>query len=199
MSKFSAMGSAFAGTAQMCTCHNRQQIKEMDVTKDPILRHALPHETIYFAFKSNRHSHIFTNLAYIAIKGDFATSTRRWVERYEYYEQAITHVQFETGGAGLTTGGRDVVLTFNTPRGKEEIEIWKNEQEVAHRFYKVLATLSQIQGRNRQLYHLGQTIASKVVLDKHEDFFKVIEETSEALLEKYAPRSYGKVFEDLGY
>ncbi|KAJ3075971.1 hypothetical protein HDU98_006282 [Podochytrium sp. JEL0797] len=190
--------SAFTGTTQVCTCLNRQQIQQINTANDPILKHTLPHETVFFAFKSTRHSHIFTDLAYIVIKGDFSTSTRRWVERFEYYEQAITDVRFETAGAGVTTGGRDVVISFHTPRGREEIDIWKNEIEIAHRFYKVIATLAQVQGKNRQLHNLSGSFASRVVLEKAGDVAEVAAKTAEALLERYSPRSYAKVFTELG-
>ncbi|KAJ3097813.1 hypothetical protein HK100_005252 [Physocladia obscura] len=199
MNKLRAIGASLSGTSEISTCLNRQQISEIDLTRDPLLKHALSHETIFFVFKSTRHSYIFTDLACIAVKGDDATSTRRWVERFEYYEQSITDVRFETGGAGITTGGRDVVLSFHSSRGREEIEIWKNEIEIAHYFYKALVKLAQVQGKNRQLFSLSAGLAAKLVVGNGTDFSKAVTDYAEDILERYSPRSYGKVFTELGY
>ncbi|KAJ3075975.1 hypothetical protein HDU98_006286 [Podochytrium sp. JEL0797] len=191
---FSTVGTVYP----VCTCLDRKQIQEINAANDSILCHVLPYETIFFAFKSTGHSHIFTDLAYIVIKGDCSTSTRRWVERNEYYEQAITNVRFENAGAGVNTGGRDVVISFFNSRGHQEIDIWKNEIEVAHKFYKVLATLSQVQGKNKQLYALASAFTGKIVVEKGGDVADVVAETAEKLLERYSPRSYAKVFVELG-
>ncbi|KAJ3115991.1 hypothetical protein HK100_001190 [Physocladia obscura] len=199
MNKIKSIGSSLTGTSEVSTCLNRQQIRDHNVANDPIFKHVLQHETIFFVFKSARHSFIFTDLAVIAVRGESSTSTRRWVDRFEYYEEPISDVRFETAGAGVTTGGRDVVLSFTTARGREEIEIWKNEIDIAHHFYKALATLAQVQGKNRQLFALAEAIAAKVVIGNGTDFSKIVIDSVEDIIEKYAPRSYGKVFTELGF
>ncbi|KAJ3027593.1 UNVERIFIED_CONTAM: hypothetical protein HDU68_003526 [Siphonaria sp. JEL0065] len=97
--------------------------------------------------------HLFTDLAYISIRGEHAVSHKRFIDRVEYYEGSVSNVCFETAGLGITD--RDVELKFNIGNNHVSIDIWKNEIEVAKMFYKALLALSHEQAKNRELLKLS--------------------------------------------
>ncbi|KAJ3414726.1 hypothetical protein HDV05_006163 [Chytridiales sp. JEL 0842] len=154
---FKNIASDLSGSADVCKVLNRAQLQG-----EPILSYLLPHEVGYFAFKSGKEIHIFTDLAYITITGANATTTRKYVDRHEYYESHITNVCFETAGMGISD--RDVELKFNMDGRSVSIDIWKNEIETAKVYYKFLVELSHVQARNKIMYNLVTSTIGKMTM-----------------------------------
>ncbi|KAJ3027592.1 UNVERIFIED_CONTAM: hypothetical protein HDU68_003525 [Siphonaria sp. JEL0065] len=134
------------GSADVCHCIPREKFQE-----DPLLSYLLPHETPYMMFKAAKETHLFTDLAYISIKGESAVSKKRFVDRIEFFEQIVSNVCFETAGMGVTD--RDVELKFEMGSVAVSIDIWKAEVEAAKKLYRALLILSHEQAKNRELLH----------------------------------------------
>ncbi|KAI9318862.1 hypothetical protein BDR26DRAFT_885243 [Obelidium mucronatum] len=102
-------------------------------------------------FKAAKEIHLFTDLAYISIKGESAVSQKRFVDRIEFFEQIVSNVCFETAGMGITD--RDVELKFEMGATAISIDIWKAEIESAKKLYRALLILSHEQAKNREMLH----------------------------------------------
>ncbi|KAI9321959.1 hypothetical protein BDR26DRAFT_904505 [Obelidium mucronatum] len=187
------------------------------MAQEGILHFLLPHETAYIMFKGPKEVHIFTDLAYVSIRGENAISTRRFIDRIEYTESIISNVCFETAGMGLTD--RDVELKFQIGGHHISIDIWKNEIEGAKLFYKALLVLSHLQAKNKELLKLSldalprflpgksEGVASGVTqygegiakeqLDQAAGFSyaRTVIATAQYLQSQLIPRSYRDVFE----
>lgn len=55
-------------------------------------------EKIYFLIKTKADEYCFTNLALIHVDGEKATSSKKTLKRYSYYENEISDVFLETAG-----------------------------------------------------------------------------------------------------
>jgi hypothetical protein len=55
-------------------------------------------ETPYVMLKSAREEFIFTDVAYIAIKGHESVGTKKYVHRYEWHECILSNVTLTTPG-----------------------------------------------------------------------------------------------------
>lgn len=190
---FKNMTSELTGSSDIC-----HALGPDTFNNDPLLAFLLPGETAYFMFKSTKEAHIFTNLAYISLKGQSAVNTRRFVDRYEYSEGGITNVCFETAGASLSD--RDVELKFTTNTGVcVSIDIWKKEFDVALGFYKKLVMLSLAQAKNRALLMMAQASLGKVTCAlagaEPGALAQSIRVSAEGIYAAYAPASYREVFE----
>ncbi|KAJ3057545.1 hypothetical protein HK097_000011 [Rhizophlyctis rosea] len=160
---FKNITSDITGSSDICHVLTAAQFSE-----EPSLSFLLPNETPFVVFKSTKETHIFTDLAYISIKGQSATNTRRFIDRHEYYESHITNICFETAGIGATD--RDVELKFNVGvSGTVSIDIWKKEIDVAKEFYKRILKLSHAQARNRNLMTSAENALQKLTFNLSSD------------------------------
>ncbi|KAJ3243362.1 hypothetical protein HDU78_000558 [Chytriomyces hyalinus] len=176
--------------------------------KDPIISYLLPHETAYIMFKSGKETHLFTDLAYVSIKGVTAGTSRRYLDRIEYTEAPISDVCFETAGYGITD--RDVELKFTMGAKRISIDIWKNEIQTALGYYRAILIISHEQAKNRELMALSVDALSRLMpanvvvveADKELSVGEAVAlqavKAASFLHRQYSPQSYKHVFENLG-
>ncbi|KAJ3045889.1 hypothetical protein HDV00_006155 [Rhizophlyctis rosea] len=188
---FKNITSDLTGSSDICHVLTPAQFAD-----EPALSFLLPNETAYVVFKSTKESHIFTNLAYISIKGQSATNTRRFIDRHEWFDEHVFNVCFETAGYGPTD--RDIELKFRIGTSLNvSIDIWKKEVEVAKEYYKKLLTLSHVQGRNRFLMSQSDKLVQKLTMNLSDPkiLLSTIKEVTEGLHESYGPVCYRSVWE----
>ncbi|KAG7388036.1 hypothetical protein PHYBOEH_008028 [Phytophthora boehmeriae] len=114
-------------------------------------QYLLPTETIMFSLQSTKEEFTFTNHALLKIAGSNSTTTRKLTERYDYRNETIKQVQFET--AGLVD--RDCEIKFKIGSKSVSIDVAKAEQADAQDFYKVLELLSRQQIANNHAWEHG--------------------------------------------
>jgi hypothetical protein len=179
--------SDLKGTSDICKC-----IPKEGFNAEPVMEFLLPGEIPYILLKSKQEEHIFTNLGYLVFHGENATTTRRMMQRFDYFEHKIQNVLYETAGMGMTD--RDVELKFQVGTKAVSIDIWKNEAQIAIKYYKSLVTLAHHQARNQTLLDLAKTALNGV---------KSTEQASNAFLwadhclKNYVPVSYDFVFQGI--
>ncbi|ETI41499.1 hypothetical protein L914_12773 [Phytophthora nicotianae] len=133
-----------------------------DFSKCLASEYLLPNETIAFSMVSVKEEFTFTNMALILLEGENATTTRKLVERYDYKNNTITHVKFESAGHV----DRDCEIKFNIGAKGISIDIAKSEQTSAQGIYKVMELLSRAQVANERLWEistLGMNHASEAL------------------------------------
>ncbi|KAG6949528.1 hypothetical protein JG687_00014804 [Phytophthora cactorum] len=122
-----------------------------DFSKCLASEYLLPNETIAFSMVSVKEEFTFTNMALIVLEGENATTTRKFVERYDYKDSAIKHVKFESAGHV----DRDCEIKFHIGGKSISIDIAKGEQTSAQGIYKVLELLSRAQVANERLWEIS--------------------------------------------
>ncbi|GAB9469404.1 P-loop containing nucleoside triphosphate hydrolase [Globisporangium polare] len=103
-------------------------------------------EEILFAFQSANEEFVFTDQALSTVCGENATTTRKLVLRYEYRENPLSKVQFETTGRV----DRECEIKFQIGEYLIFIDIAKKEEELVKTHYKTLS-LEQQSARHKQL------------------------------------------------
>ncbi|RLN93535.1 hypothetical protein BBJ28_00021292, partial [Nothophytophthora sp. Chile5] len=116
------------------------------------LQYLLPSENIMFSLQSTKEEFTFTNHALLKIAGSSSTTTRKLTERYDYRNETIKQVRFET--AGLVD--RDCEIKFRMGSKDVSIDVAKAEQADAQDFYKVLELLSRQQIANEHAWEFGR-------------------------------------------
>lgn len=96
-------------------------------------------EKIYFVIKSKSDEYCFTNLAFIHLDGQSATSKKRLLKRYPYRHFHPSNVCIETAG----TMDLDVELKFSLNGEYFSIDIDKKEIEQVRDIYKALIAISE--------------------------------------------------------
>eukprot|EP00644_Phytophthora_capsici_P001167 jgi/Phyca11/129653/e_gw1.86.137.1 len=114
-------------------------------------QYLLPTETIMFSLQSTKEEFTFTNHALLKIAGSNSTTTRKLTERFDYRNETITSVKFET--AGLVD--RDCEIKFKMGGKSVSVDVAKAEQADAQDFYKVLEMLSRRQIENNRAWEHG--------------------------------------------
>lgn len=110
-------------------------------------------EKIYFVIKSKSDEYCFTNLAFIHLDGQSATSKKRLLKRYPYRHFSPSAVMIETAG----TMDLDVELKFNLGNQAFSIDIDKKQIEKVKDIYKALIAIGE------RCYQIGQ---EEAVLNK---------------------------------
>lgn len=95
-------------------------------------------EQIYFVIKSKMDEYCFTNVAFIHLDGQSATSKKRTLKRYPYRYFAPSHVSIETAG----TIDLDVELKFHLGGMAFSIDIDKSQIEGVRDIYKALTAIA---------------------------------------------------------
>ncbi|MBH0231485.1 PH domain-containing protein [Halobacillus yeomjeoni] len=102
-------------------------------------------EKIHFLIKSKSDEYCFTNRALIHLDGEKASSSKRNIYRYDYYQNHIKDVSIETAG----TIDLDLEIKFTMGNKVFSIDIAKDEGEAIADLYKSLLAISHIQEENR--------------------------------------------------
>lgn len=161
-------------------------------------------EKIYFLIKSKSDEYCFTNTAFIHLDGTSATSKKRVLKRFHYYQHPIRHVTLETAG----TVDLDIELKFRIGKEKYSIDIHKKYLEEIKDLYKALIKMSEINYDNEKAFkHAKQSInlASTVLSQTHHNggdliqHFKDLNQIAFSWLvntdKQYHVKDFGHVFE----
>lgn len=161
-------------------------------------------EKIYFLIKSKSDEYCFTNFAFIHLDGTSATSKKRVLKRYDYYQHPIQNVTLETAG----TVDLDVEIKFTIGNEKYSIDVHKNHLEEVKDLYKTLIKIAEIHYDNSKAIHFAQQsidLASTVLSKTHHNGgdliqqFKDINQISFSWLmnthKQYHVKDFGHVFE----
>lgn len=169
-----------------------------DFSKCQASEYLLPNETVAFSLVSCKEEFTFTNMALIKLEGENATTTRKLVERYEYKDDKITHVKFESAGHV----DRDCEIKFHIGGKGISIDIAKAEQTSAQGIYKVLELIGRAQVANDRLWEvstLGIKHASEALRlteNSGQTLTKQSDEATAWLLEAYK-RSHPHCYRDV--
>lgn len=190
---------ALTGTADNCECVPREK---MDTELS--MQYLLAGETPAIFLKSPKEDHIFTDQAYIAVRGATAGGAKRLVVRMDYSKYSIADVMIETAGMGLTD--QDCELKFTIAHQQVSVDIRKSDQHTAILYYRALCSLANAQARNSQHLMLFKDISAKTT-------FQIVDagngavagtlqaaqsanfENSSAILGSLLPVSYKHVFQ----
>lgn len=96
-------------------------------------------EKIYFVIKSKTDEYCFTNIAFIHLDGQSATSRKRLLKRYPYRYFPPANTMIETAG----TMDLDAELKFSLGGLAFSIDIDKNQIEQIRDIYKALTAISE--------------------------------------------------------
>ena len=96
-------------------------------------------ERIYFVIKSKMDEYCFTNVAFIHLDGQSATSKKRLLKRYPYRNFQPANIMIETAG----TMDMDAELKFSLGGMAFPIDIDKNQIEQIRDIYKALTAISE--------------------------------------------------------
>ena len=96
-------------------------------------------ERIYFVIKSKMDEYCFTNVAFIHLDGQSATSKKRLLKRYPYRYHQPSNIMIETAG----TMDMDAELKFSLGGLAFSIDIDKNQIEQIRDIYKALTAISE--------------------------------------------------------
>lgn len=183
------------GGADVCKCIPRSQF-----SKEDSIKFVLPHESVFIFLKSAKEEFIFTDKAFIAIRGSSGASRKRFVARYDYGEYPIKSVSFETAGFGFSD--LDCELKLEIGNESFSIDIEKKETDIAISYYRALVDVSKAIKRNAAKFNLSLALNkndTKVdVKDSPEISLRAISANiinlTETLISTYQPVSYKDVF-----
>ena len=103
-------------------------------------------ERIYFVIKSKMDEYCFTNVAFIHLDGQSATSRKRLLKRYPYRYYQPANIMIETAG----TMDMDAELKFSLGGMAFSIDIDKSQIEQIRDIYKALTAISEQCNKIRQ-------------------------------------------------
>jgi hypothetical protein len=115
------------------------EVKDFDKTDiDEYVFHE-DNEKIFVVVKSKTDEYCFTNIAFIHLDGNIASSKKKTLNRYLYKHHPISHVRVETAG----TVDLDAELKFKVGEQAISIDIDKKQMEQIRDIYKALFTISE--------------------------------------------------------
>lgn len=120
-------------------------------------------ETIHFLIKSKTDEYCFTNRALIHLDGEKATSSKRVIKRYDYYQHVISDVRVETAG----TIDLDLEIKFKMGELAFSVDIDKKEGEAITDLYKSLLEISIKQASDKRQFDYA-----KDSLERSQDLIK---------------------------
>jgi hypothetical protein len=185
------MGEAM-GVADNCSCFFRANARSQ-FTYAPFL---LPDETAYLLFKSSKAEYCFTDNAVVISFGEAAAGKKRTVLRFDYAEDIVDNVTFETAGMSVTD--QDCEIKFKIGVQPVSIDIKKAETDQAIMAYRVIVELSRVQGRCRKKLRIATENLQKGLppnLDASTGAHQI--QLVHSLIETLNPMSYKDVFERL--
>jgi hypothetical protein len=116
-------------------------------------------EKIYFLIKTKADEYCFTNLALIHVDGEKATSSKRTLRRYSYYENEISDVTLETAGRV----DLDIEIKFKMGSQVFDIDVQKDQIEKLKDLYKTLIRISEIYRENKRYVSIGESSMGNAV------------------------------------
>lgn len=190
---------ALTGTADNCECVPREKMES-----ELSFQYLLHGEKPYIFLKSAKEDHIFTDQAYIAVRGQTAGGAKRLIVRADYSKYSISDVMLETGGMGLTD--QDCELKFTIAHQAVSVDIKKSEQHTAILYYRALCSLAHAQARHAQHLMLFKDVSAKTTFQITDSGNGAVAgtlqaaqtanfENSSAILSSLLPLSYKSVFE----
>eukprot|EP01032_Pedospumella_encystans_P027955 gene27955-31577_t len=187
---FNKIGASITGSGDNCECVHRDQMAQQHSFK-----FLLHDETPFIYLKSVKEDHIFTDRAYISVRGESTMGQKKLTYRFDYFIHHISNVMFETAGMGVTD--KDCELKFTIGGQGVSIDIRKSEQETGILYYRALTALANAQARETQQMNLFNQINSKITLSATE-LTAVHNQTvanAQAALNQFAPTSYAQVLQ----
>ena len=161
-------------------------------------------EKIYFLIKTMADEYCFTNLALIHVDGQSATSTKKTMKRYPYYQYPISNVLLETAGRI----DLDIEIKFNLGEIHFSIDVHKNQSEQLKDLYKALLFIEEKIKENQTMLDLARRsldLATHIFQSSRLEGINVKEEFQqmteysfswlEKNREKYVEKDFGYVFE----
>ncbi|KAL3667610.1 hypothetical protein V7S43_007164 [Phytophthora oleae] len=145
-SAIKGLASDFAGTSDICDVVT-------ELSGAWAASYLLPGEEILYALQSVRQEFAFTNRALIKVIAETSTTTRRFVERFEYRTSRVENVNFESTGVV----DRDCELRLKVGRAVLRIAIERSREEEVKNFYKALVVLGHTQNENDIDWDLTKT------------------------------------------
>ena len=189
------LGASMTGTADNCECIKRDQMNN-----ELSARYLLNDETPFIFLKSPKEEHIFTDRAYISIKGQSAIGLKKSVFRADFNVYPISNVMFETAGMGVTD--QDCELKFTIANTHVSIDIRKSEQDTGILYYRALTALAIAQTRQAQQMNLFTQISARTTIQIAEHTDSAAQNRNSqnfsnavSILDLLSPMSYGNVLE----
>lgn len=133
---FKSLASDALGLSDIGKIIPPSQFNQTDV--DDYIFHE-DNERIYFVIKSKMDEYCFTNVAFIHLDGQSATSKKRLLKRYPYRYHQPSNIMIETAG----TMDMDAELKFTLGGMAFSIDIDKNQIEQIRDIYKALTAISE--------------------------------------------------------
>ncbi len=181
------------GTGQGDNCHVLRP-EEFD-KETTILSYLLPDEKPYVVLKSPREEYVFTEFAFISIKGHSSVGTKKLITRYEYCDFTWDRVALSSPGLGPTD--LDGTLSFTTNGIEHGIDVRKDKWEQIKPVYRTLIKLQRMQHQNRAALQLQKEMLPKVLSSVSDP--KQIKDLAFALalesLQTYFPISYKAIWD----
>lgn len=159
-------------------------------------------EKIFFLIKSKTDEYCFTNLALIHLDGKSAISSKRMLNRYDYFNNIVSNVRLETAG----TIDLDVEIKFALSDKNFSIDVDRTQIEQLKNLYKALICISKTQilndvmltNANRSL-DLGATSVSKITSPSSVsvEFSKIVEDSFDFMKtchEQFVQQDFSDIF-----
>ncbi|RKQ33177.1 PH domain-containing protein [Oceanobacillus halophilus] len=170
---------------------------------DDYVRHE-DNEKIYFLIKTKADEYCFTNIAFIHVDGENATSSKRTLRRYPYSQFKFSNVLLETAGRV----DLDIEIKFSLGNNNYSIDVKKEEIEQLKDLYKALVYISEKTHENEVLMNMASQSLEKavsVLQNSRTDQTNIAEQFKdltefgfswlETSREKYHEKDFGDVFE----
>ncbi len=184
--------SEVTGTADNCSVFFRVQA----MNNFGYRTFLLPDETPYILFKSHKAEYCFTDAGFITSFGDATLGKKRSVVRFDWCDDRLDRVSFETAGMSVTD--MDCEVKFQIGSAYISVDIRKSETDAAIAAYRVLVELSRTQSRfTKKLKIANDSIAKSLSAPLDANSGALHFQLAHSLIETLNPISYREVFERL--
>jgi hypothetical protein len=185
-----AAGDAI-GTGQGENCHVLFASQFMSDTS--LTSYLIPGETPYIVLRSYKEEYIFTDYAFISIKGHSTVGTKKVVTRYDYADHKFTLIALRT--PGVVNLDMDGVLHLVINEVDHEIDIRKAEWENVKYLYRALIMVKRAQYQNEAgLVQCRESTIYANITDTNKLSSLMVEMVNMAL-HNFRPLSYKSVWE----
>ncbi|MFD1850826.1 PH domain-containing protein [Oceanobacillus bengalensis] len=170
---------------------------------DDYVRHE-DNEKIYFLIKTKSDEYCFTNIAFIHVDGENATSSKRTLKRFPYSQFKFSNVFLETAGRI----DMDIEIKFTLGNNSYSIDVHKDEIEKLKDLYKALMFIAEQTYENEVILNMANQSLDKavsVLQNSRTDQTNIAEQYKQitefgfswltSIREKYHEKDYGAIFE----
>lgn len=158
----------------------------------------LPDEQPQILLKCTKGEYIFTDCGLTVVFGETAAGRKREVRRYDYRENHILDISFET--AGLSDF--DCQINFLVGTKEFTIDIKKAEQENGAKLYRILHSVAVVQEAETRYFTLASNaftaaLGSSLTSDPSglPNLIGISMQGADAICNRYNRRSYRDIFE----